>query len=114
MAVGESNQTIKSIYDFYNNRGYIIFNIKLKFDTNGKKLKPQKGDMPDQWNLIRKSQPLRGDSEYFGMNTALSGLTVIDVDIKNGKNGLQYLKEHGIDLDDYDTIKVLTPSGGLN
>jgi hypothetical protein len=48
------------------------------------------------------------------MNTALSGLTVIDVDIKNGKNGLQYLKEHGIDLDDYDTIKVLTPSGGLN
>jgi 2C-methyl-D-erythritol 2,4-cyclodiphosphate synthase len=48
MAVGESNQTIKSIYDFYINRGYIIFNIKLKFDKNGKKLKPQKGDMPDQ------------------------------------------------------------------
>ena len=29
MAVGESNQTIKSIYNFYINRGYIIFNIKL-------------------------------------------------------------------------------------
>jgi hypothetical protein len=27
---------------------------------------------------------------------------------------LKYLKEHGIDLDDYDTIKVLTPSGGLH
>ena len=56
--------------------------------------------MPVQWNLIRKSQSLRVDSEHFGMNTALSGLTVIDVDVKNGKNGLQYLKEHGIDLDD--------------
>jgi hypothetical protein len=44
----------------------------------------------------------------------LSGLTVIDVDIKNGKNGLQYLREHGIDLDDYDAIKVSTPSGGLH
>jgi hypothetical protein len=70
--------------------------------------------MPDQWNLIRRSQLLRADSEHFGMSTALSGLTVIDVDIKNGKNGLQYLKEHGIDLDDYDTIKVSTPSGGLH
>jgi hypothetical protein len=48
------------------------------------------------------------------MNTALSGLTVIDVDIKNGKNGLKYLKEDGIDLNDYDTIKVSMPSGGLH
>ena len=58
---------------------YIIFNIKLKFDKNEKKLKPLKGVMPDQWNVIRKTQPLRADSEHFGMNTALSGLTVIEL-----------------------------------
>jgi hypothetical protein len=45
-------------------------------------LEPQKGDMPDQWNLIRKSPPLCADCEHFEMNTGLSGLTVIDVDIK--------------------------------
>lgn len=112
MAVGESKQSIKSIYDFYISKGYIIFNIKLNFDKDGNKLKPQRGDMPDGWNQITKSQPCNG--ENFGLLTEQSGLTVIDVDIKNGKNGLQYLKDRGIDLDDYDTIKVSTPSGGLH
>lgn len=40
------------------------------------------------------------------------GLFVIDVDIKNNKNGFQSLQQHGKELPT--TVKVKTPSGGVH
>ncbi|GMF37975.1 unnamed protein product [Phytophthora lilii] len=69
--------------------------------------------MPSGWQLS-KCEAI-GKSKNWGKQTGKrSGITVIDVDIKNNKNGMDSLVDVVIDLDDYQTYKVRTCSGGYH
>lgn len=49
-----------------------------------------------------------------GIHTGKSGLVVVDVDRKNGKDGDAALRAAGINPDDHDTLTMQTPSGGYH
>lgn len=64
----------------------------------------------DNWAAkagAERKNPTTGETER---------LTILDIDCKNGKDGWQTLKAAcegaGLNLDDYDTLTVSTPSGG--
>ncbi|GMF23992.1 unnamed protein product [Phytophthora lilii] len=70
--------------------------------------------MPSGWQKLSKCQAI-GKSRNWGIQTGKrSGITVIDVDIKKNKNGMDSLLDVDIDLDDYQTYKVRTCSGGYH
>ena len=89
----------------------IKFQVKLEFLDNGDK---KVLSMPKGWQNLEKTKPI-GRSKNWGIQTGKrSGITVIDVDIKNDKNGVNSLIDAGIDLDDYKTYTVKTQSGGFH
>ncbi|DAZ92970.1 TPA: hypothetical protein N0F65_006291 [Lagenidium giganteum] len=70
--------------------------------------------MPSGWQNLSKCQQT-GKSKNWGIQTGKrSGITVIDVDIKDSKNGMDSLLDVDIDLDEYHTYKVRTCSGGYH
>ncbi|GMF42260.1 unnamed protein product [Phytophthora lilii] len=70
--------------------------------------------MPSGWQKLSKCQAI-GKSKNWGIQTGKrSEITVIDVDIKKNKNGMDSLLDVDIDLDDYQTYKVRTCSGGYH
>ncbi len=91
----------------------------IKYGGFGLKVFPVKGKIPaiKNWQKECSSDPIK-IAELFkvshtgiGMATGeLSGLTVIDVDNKNGVNGFQTLERLAIQLPP--TVTVNTPSGG--
>ncbi|DAZ97589.1 TPA: LOW QUALITY PROTEIN: hypothetical protein N0F65_005561 [Lagenidium giganteum] len=61
--------------------------------------------MPSGWQKLSKCQAI-GKSKNWGVQTGKrSGITVVDVDIKKNKNGMDSLLDVDIDLDDYQTYK---------
>jgi Bifunctional DNA primase/polymerase, N-terminal/Family of unknown function (DUF5906) len=70
--------------------------------------------MPKGWQSLDKSKPI-GRSKNWAIQTGKrSDITVIDIDIKKDKNGMEEMIEAGIDLDDYGTYKIKTQSGGFH
>ncbi|GMF66099.1 unnamed protein product [Phytophthora lilii] len=89
----------------------IKFIVKLQFNSDGSK---NVVSMPSGWQKLSKCQAI-GKSKNWGIQTGKrSGITVIDVDIKKNKNGMDSLLDADIDLDDYQTYKVRTCSGGYH
>lgn len=80
---------------------------------------PVKGKVPSikGWKEAASSDPAKIAELFKTVHTGIglstgrtSGVTVIDIDVKNGLNGFETLKQIGIDLPE--TVVVNTPSGG--
>lgn len=89
----------------------IKFPVKLEFLDNGDK---KVLSMPKGWQTLEKSKPIGRSKNWAVLTGQKTDITVIDVDIKNGKNGVESLCDVGIDLDDYNTYAVKTQSGGYH
>lgn len=91
----------------------------IKYGELGCKIFPVRGKVPaiKSWQQMATSDPVK-IAELFkiphtGIGMAcgeLSGITVVDIDAKNGVNGFQTLEQLGINLPP--TVCVKTPSGG--
>lgn len=67
----------------------------------------------DDPNVIKAWGSMHPDKAYFCVALRQSGLTAIDIDIKDGKQGLDTLLDIELEYGDLPaTIKVQTPSGG--
>jgi hypothetical protein len=88
----------------------IKFSVKLEFlDNSAKNIL----SMPKGWYFLDKSKPIRKSKKWAIQTGKRSDITVIDIDIKKDKNGMEEMIEAGIDLDDYGTYKVKPQSGGF-
>lgn len=87
------------------------FIVNLQFNSDGSK---NVVSMPSGWQKLSRCQAI-GKSKNRGKR---SGITVIDIDIKKTKNGVDSLLDVDIDLDDYQTylagVDVKNDNGVVN
>lgn len=106
------NSRIGSSQSLFTKFGFILGNCKLSFNEDNKKQIVS----ITKWKSLKESQKITGDN-FFIITGALSGITVFDIDIKNGIDGEDNLMiEADVDLNDYidECIKIRTPSNGYH
>lgn len=100
--------------DFYCNNNCVIGKVKLSFTKTGKdSYQKSKPTFIENWKNLT-SRPTKIDNDYFFVRTGkVSGITIIDVDRKNNKDGFAELKRVGIEVKDYRNVcaSIKTPSG---
>lgn len=110
----KDNSKLNSKIELFNKLGFIYTPIDLKFE-NGNKIPPSKKDFPS-WKNLHKSVNIGNARNVLIRTGKISGITVLDIDIKNGINGFKELNKINIDIGDfiYNCIVVDTPGGGCH
>ncbi|GMF25780.1 unnamed protein product [Phytophthora lilii] len=100
--------------DFYCNNNCVIRKVNLSFTKIGKdSYQKSKPTFIENWkNLTSRPTTIKNDN-FFVCTGKVSGITIVDVDRKNNKDGFAELKRVGIEMKDYKNIcaSIKTPSG---
>ena len=91
--------------DFYCNNNCVIGKVNLSFTKIGKdSYQKSKPAFIENWkNLTSRPTTINNDN-FFVCTGKISGITIIDVDRKNNKDGFAELKRVGIEMKDYKSI----------
>lgn len=87
----------------------IKFNVTIVYKEDGTK-DYEKFNITQKYKTKKKSEIITGDNYGF-LCGKVSDVVVIDVDIKNGKDGVKALLDLGIDMNKYNTYTVKTRHG---
>lgn len=95
-------------------KGYFVYPVNLTIDDQGKK----RVDFPGNWrestnDRVRVRELFGPDVSGIAIDTGKSGIVVVDVDLGNGKFGLQNLRDAGVELP-VSPSRVRTWSGGFH
>ena len=103
----------------YHSEGFMAFPVYIELiEKNGRTAKETVFSLKWQEEPVTLEKALRKAAEgRWNCLAVLTGrgqdLLVLDIDVKNGRNGLDFLRQHAIEIPP-DTPKTATPSGGIH